>query len=646
MELFKKYFHVVTGFCVLIIYIFTVAPSVVQIDSGELAAVQATLGIAHPTGYPLFTVAGYIFSLIPLPFTKIFQLNLLAAIYCSAGISVFTYTAKLLLDNIEITPRLKSKPKKKVKKKKDRHLPANAGGEKLLIDENIKYVISVCSGLILAFSTTYWLQSTSVEVYSLHLLLISLVILFTVKAFMFNDKQTQVQILKLYVIYSALLALSFSNHMTTIMIVPGIAVLFFIKNKFTVKSFKRILLMLAIFILVLIILYVYLPIRASQDPIFNWGNPTNFERLLRHITGKQYQVWLFGSTSAAKQQLIHFIETLPTQFSIGLLIALIGIISSFFYQRKVFIFLSISFSFTVLYAINYDIHDIDSYFLLAYVSLGFFSAFGFFALYRTFKKNIFLPTIVAIVIIGIQFFSNFNMVDQSDVYTYEDYTKAVLNSTTNGSIIFSYQWDFFISASYYFSSVDEFRKDVVVVDKELLRRSWYYDQLNNNYPYQLENMQDEVERFKEALLPFERSEQFDANLLENLYRRIMTDLVSNNINDRDFYISLEVYQNEMRRGEFKLPAGYNLVPDNLLFKVVRGDEYVPAADPDFKIRISDRRNYYIDSIENFVGSMLSTRAMYELQRGRIERAIIYVRKMRNELPNYNLPLTLESIKTN
>jgi len=101
MVLIKKYFYVFTGLTVLIIYIITVAPSVVQIDSGELAAVQATLGIAHPTGYPLFTIIGYLFSLIPLPFSKIFQLNLLAAIYCSAGIAIFICTVKLVLDNIE-----------------------------------------------------------------------------------------------------------------------------------------------------------------------------------------------------------------------------------------------------------------------------------------------------------------------------------------------------------------------------------------------------------------------------------------------------------------------------------------------------------------------------------------------------------------
>ena len=92
MKILKKYFNLITAVFVLLVYLFTIAPSVVQIDSGELAAVQATLGIAHPTGYPLFTIVGYIFSLIPLPFTKIFQLNLLAAIYCSAAVGVFIHT--------------------------------------------------------------------------------------------------------------------------------------------------------------------------------------------------------------------------------------------------------------------------------------------------------------------------------------------------------------------------------------------------------------------------------------------------------------------------------------------------------------------------------------------------------------------------
>ena len=49
-----------------IVYLQTMAPSVPNIDGGELATVCATLGIAHPTGYPLFTLIGYLFAHLPI----------------------------------------------------------------------------------------------------------------------------------------------------------------------------------------------------------------------------------------------------------------------------------------------------------------------------------------------------------------------------------------------------------------------------------------------------------------------------------------------------------------------------------------------------------------------------------------------------
>jgi len=314
----KKYYYLFTGLVVFIVYIFTLAPSVVQIDSGELAAVQATLGIAHPTGYPLFTILGYLFSLIPLPFTKIFQLNLLAAIYCSTGITVFVYTVKLVLDNLESFSSSKVNTTKKIKNKK------KSEKEKQKISEitpyltmNIKYITAIAGGFCLAFSKTYWAQSTSVEVYSLHVLLMNIIILFLITAYLSDKEVNNNSNIKLWVIFSAFLAIGFTNHMTTLLIIPGTVYLFLSKNKFDAASIKKIFLMLIIFFSVLFLIYSYLPIRALQNPVLNWGNPTDFERILRHVTGKQYQVWLFASIESAKLQFIHFIETMPGQFSIN-----------------------------------------------------------------------------------------------------------------------------------------------------------------------------------------------------------------------------------------------------------------------------------------------------------------------------------------
>jgi hypothetical protein len=259
------------------------------------------------------------------------------------------------------------------------------------------------------------------------------------------------------------------------------------------------------------------------------------------------------------------------------------------------------------------------------------------------KKRIIMPISVTVVVIAVQFFINVNKTDHSGIYTYEDYTRTILNSVSQESIIFGYQWDYFISPSYYFRYVENYRKDVAVVDKELVRRSWYFDQLNRNYPFLFGELEDVVSKFKAALLPFERSENFNPNLLESLYRRLMTGLISTNIDERDFYVAPELYQNEMQRSEFILPQGYTLVPDNLLFKVVKGDEYVPASDPDFQIRFSDKKNYYLEKIEYFTGFMLLNRVNYELQHGKVERAKIFMRKLKKILPDYSIPTTLKNV---
>jgi hypothetical protein len=643
MILIKKYFHLVTALFVFIVYLFTLAPSVVQIDSGELAAVQATLGIAHPTGYPLFTLLGYLFSLIPLPFSKIFQLNILAAIYCSAAVGVFTYTIKYCLDNLSSFKKKNSVQKESSKKEKKKSKEQVEKAEREVnIPEDLKLFTAVFGGLTLAFSRTFWFQSTSVEVYSLHLLLITLIILFLLKAYVMsfeNDKLSH------WLAFAFLLALGFTNHLTTLMILPGTAYLYFSRYKFNLASFKKLALMILLFVMVLVAIYSYLPLRASQNPILNWGNPVDWERIYRHVTGKQYQVWLFTSFDSAGKQFSHFWSILPFEFFVGLLLAVVGFFVSIFKSRKLALFILITFMFTVFYSINYDIHDIDSYFLLAFVMLSFFAAFGALKILemKSLQRN--LAIIILTVAISIQLFFNFIKVNQSGLHTFEDYTKAVLNTVPKNSVIFSYQWDYFISASYYFQYVEDFRKDVTIIDKELLRRSWYFNQINNHDLKVLNGVRNELDQFLIALQPFERDENFNPTLLENLYKSIMSNLVKTNVSERDYFIAPELVDQEMKRGEFKLPEGYTLVPHLFLYKVVQGEEYVPAPDPDFQLRFWSNRNTYLDTIENMVGRMLSNRAYYEVQHGRTDRAKIYLKKIQKDLPGFKLhPALLEVLK--
>ena len=648
MNLVKKYFWLIFSLVVFIIYLTTLAPSVVEIDSGELATVQATLSIAHPTGYPLFTIIGHFFSLIPLGFSKIYQLNILAAIWCSFGAGIFVYNVKLVLDNIASFKfkrnELQKKSKKNIKGKK-----AQTVSKEKLIPENIKYLSAVFSGLILVFSQTYWFQSTSVEVYSLHIFLLNLIILFLFKAYIYDKTSADKVIKKRWLIFASILALGFTNHMTTLLILPGIAYLYFDKLKFNISSIKTIFMMLLIFIPVLILFYSFLPLRASGNPVLNWGDPVNFENFFRHVTGKQYQVWLFSSTAAAKKQLSYFINSLPEEFNISLLICFLGIIVSFFMARKLFIFLLITFLSTIAYSINYDIVDINSYFLLAFISLSFFAVFGIIQILSFLTHNklgLIIPSFLVLLFTGLEFYDNYSQVNQSDAYIFKDYSKALLNSTAKNAVVFTYQWDYLVSESYYFRYVEGFRKDVAVIDKELMRRSWYYNQLKRNYPSVLLGLNEDVNGFITAVKPFEKGEEYNSNFIEMHYRKLMTDLTAENLKRGNFYVAPELFENEMQRGEYVLPKGYTLIPDLFLFKVVKGNNYVPAADPDFTLRFPENGNKYISFIKNTVADMLARRALYEIQNDKIERARLYIKKIKSDFPGYVLPAGLGQIIVN
>lgn len=627
MKYLNRYYSYIIVLFIFIIYVVTLAPSVTQIDTGELAAVQATSGIAHPTGYPLFTLIGYLFLKIPLPFTKIYQSNLLAAIYCTAALFFFIETMAILID-FSFVQQSETKEKKKKNQNRTRPIQIPSGTERIFFTAG--------AAIMLAFNTTFWQQSASTEVYSLQALLFSLILFFSIRFYTVEKPA-----LKEYLLLSASVAFGFTNHMTTLLVIPGLIYLFFVKTGFTKETFRKIALMLIVFVGIVGIVYSYFFIRAAQNPSLNWGNPVNFENFLRHVSGKQYQVWMFSSIEDAKKQLVNYLAGLPSVFAyVPLIFSAMGIFRLFRLNRKLYAFFLITFLFSVLYTINYSIHDLESYFLLSYMVLTVFGVFGIAAIFQWIKERMAKPVLaytsfipVALIVL----FLNFGKADSSGTYVYEDYCKAILNSVPQNSVVFSYQWDYFVASSYYFRLVENYRKDVTVIDKELLRRSWYFKQLGDNHPEVIKGLKPEINSFLDALKPFEQGKEFDSNTLEFYYQAIMTKLVSENLDSGGFFIGPELVEGEIRNGQFKLPAGTSLVPYGLLFKVVTGNEYIPGPDMNFKIRFPKDRDDYSNFIYNKTGTMLLSRALYELKFEKKDKAKEIVEKVRKEFPEITIP---------
>jgi hypothetical protein len=591
---------------VFTVYLFTLAKGVIHLDSGELAAVTSTLGIAHPTGYPLFTMLGFIFTKIFFFLGPVMAVNLMAAICTSGAVFFIILIIYQLLNKVA--------------------------------ESNSNIIIASLSGILFAFSKTFWFQSTSVEVYSLHLLLISA----TIYVYLLATESKEINFIKQpnWIVFAVLFALCFSNHLTSILVIPAFLYLFFNTYGFEKKSFLQALLLLIPFALVLVLVYSYIPIRASQNPVINWGNPIDYERFLRHIMGWQYQTWFFSSFASASKQFTYFVKNFSSEF--GYLAALVFFPGLYFFfkaSKKYFFFIVIMFLTCVFYSINYDISDIDAYFLLAYVAVGIVNAFVIQKLYADNKTMILIPLIIIMSVVV-----NFEKVNQSNNKQFEQYTRHFLTSLQPNAIVLGYTWDFLFSPAYYVQFVDNYRKDVIMIDKELLRRSWYYNQLKTSYPEFYKTIEKEVEAFLPELAKFERQEKnIDGNLLDKHYKGIINKIINANIDSRPIYICIEMLANEINSGDIKLSKGVTYTPDYFAYRLRKTNDYLPVELADFPIDYLNDTGYYTSQIRKFNSSLHIERAFYEYRFGKSDNAKFFKNKALNANKKVSMPPVLEAL---
>jgi hypothetical protein len=67
------------GLAGLVLYVRTLAPGLLYGDSGELQTVVYSLGMTHPTGYPVYVMLGWLFGLLPLG-DPAWRVNLFSAV--------------------------------------------------------------------------------------------------------------------------------------------------------------------------------------------------------------------------------------------------------------------------------------------------------------------------------------------------------------------------------------------------------------------------------------------------------------------------------------------------------------------------------------------------------------------------------------
>jgi hypothetical protein len=228
---------------VLVIYLFTLAPTTAFWDTSEYIAAAKVLGIPHPPGNPLFVILAHTFGLLPLAASYAMRINLFAAVTSAAAAGLWFLVADRWLRGI-------------VRQRWARYAAAFGGV------------------LVGATSWTVWNQSTVNEkVYTVSLLSIALVMWLVVR---WGDDDPGPHRDRWLVLIAYLLALTSTNHLMGVLAVPALVV-YVLWTDWRVLTRPPVLIGIVLAAIVGISLnYLWLPMRAAQYPPINEGEPIGF----------------------------------------------------------------------------------------------------------------------------------------------------------------------------------------------------------------------------------------------------------------------------------------------------------------------------------------------------------------------------------
>ncbi|NUM25524.1 MAG: DUF2723 domain-containing protein [Candidatus Buchananbacteria bacterium] len=490
---------------VMAVYLLTLAPTITNEDGPEFVTAIHVLGIPHPPGFPLYLLIGKIFSFIPFG-TLGWRINLMSAVF-GALTAVMLY---------------------------------------LIIQKTIsRYVISFLVSLLLPFSLIFWSQSVTAEVYTLNTFFVALLI-YLLMIWQQDQKD------KYLYWFSLLYGLCLTNHTMSIVLAPAFTLFILLVNKKIIFNWRLIVKMFGLFCLGLSV-YLYIPIRAWQQAVYNWGPITTWQDVVAHITRAKYgDLNPFSSSYSKTGIVLSFLYDIYRQFFWPTIILAAGGVVYFWKKNMplaaltVGIFLLNSFGLIYLrkygFALGID-HTYRVYYLPAYFVLVWWLAIIIDYLYQfllnTIKNNAKLKAVVQATLLiillslPVSFVAmNFGQNDLSDYWLTYDYTKGLLSSLEPNSIYYfaydgSLQTDTEIFALIYFKMVENFRPDVDIISEQ-------------NFFYKTVNVKIPDEHYK---LSFEDR------------RRTFFTMVDS-VKDRPLYANYPLTSENNNEKKFSLPNGY------------------------------------------------------------------------------------------
>jgi len=587
----------------VVLYSWTLAPTVTLTDSGELIVVAYGLGIAHPPGVPLWALLAHLASLVPLGNVAV-RTNFSSAFFAALASAMLTLVVAELMITASYLGASKRTKKgaQRSKKAASRTRDEDSGIGRLLV-----LAPALGAGLLMTLSRTLWSYATITEVYALNTLLV-LVIFFLVlrwRRCIVADRRrmgmtrdagqiTSVTTIHDTLLYAAAFTFGLAlgvHHVTVALVLPALGVIVYRTEGLRFFTSRRLIYAALIAIGALAAVYAYLPLAASYSPVINWGNPRSLQEIWWHVTGRQYQVYFSFTPKIVGEQFVEFCRMALREFGVPwlplpLVLAFAGFASAFRQDRTTFWFLSFIVIADLAYALSYEIaEDKDAYYLPAFISIAIAAGFGirwFIQLAVSKSMPVGRPYLAAGIAVlltsAIAFIGNWPFNNRRHYFIAHDYVENLFSAIEPSGLLLTLDWQV-ASPMFYAQEVEERRRDVKVVDINLLRRSWYFDYLRHAYPGLIERSREKVDAFVENLKEWERDpgaftrNQALTQRISAAFEEMIQSIVTNESKVAPVYITRDLLFADTVNGELTrwLTQNYQLVPQGLVFSLT-GDQ--------------------------------------------------------------------------
>ena len=594
----------------LLLYSWTLAPTVTLTDSGELLVVARGLGVAHPPGVPLWIILAHLASLAPLGNVAV-RINFSSALFAALACAMLTLVAAELM----ITASYLATSKRRKKDAQRRKKTDDSSVARLLVAAP-----ALGAGLLMAFSRTLWSYATITEVYALNTLLI-LVILFLMLRWrrrivadrnrigtVMNTGQISSPITS-HDTFLCVAALVFGlalgvHHVTVALILPALGVIVYRTQGLKFFTSRRLVYAALISVSALVVVYAYLPLAASRSPVISWGNPRSLQEIWWHITGRQYRVFFSFTPKIMGEQFVEFCKMALREFGaswlpLPLVVAFAGFVSAFRRDRTTFWFLLSIVVADLAYALNYEIaEDKDAYYLPTFISIAIAAGFGIRWLIQLavsesapVQRSYPAAAIAVLLTSAIALGANWPFNNRRHYFIAHDYVENLLSAIDPNGLLLTLDWQV-VSPMFYAQEIEQRRRGVKIVDINLLRRSWYFDYLRHAYPGLIERSREKIDAFVENLKEWERDpgafarSQALTQRITAAFEEMIRSIVTHESKVAPVYVTRDLLFTDTVNGELTkwLTQNYQLVPQGLVFNLAGDQSFHDSPDPRLQTR--------------------------------------------------------------